>query len=57
MPDVVFKGTLLGLRQFFATESPLKMMKNTYFTSKAIFILKIFKLLSLIFDHVLKQLD
>ena len=23
-----FKGTLLGLRQFLATESPLKLMKN-----------------------------
>ena len=39
-----FKGTLSGLRQFLATESPLKMMKNAfYFTSKALFILKIFK--------------
>ena len=58
MPDVAFKGTLSGLRQFFATESPLKMMENAfYFTSKALFILKIFKILSLILDHVLKQLD
>ena len=33
-----FKCALPGLRQFFATESPLKMMKNTfYFTSKALF--------------------
>ena len=38
------KGAFLGLRQFLATESPLKMMKNAfYFTSKALFILKIFK--------------
>ena len=30
-----------------AVESPLKMMKNTfYFTSKAFFVLKIFKFLS-----------
>ena len=42
-----FKGALSGLRQFLATESPLKMMKNAfYFTSKALFVLKIFKLLS-----------
>ena len=58
MPDVAFKGTLSGLRQFFATESPLKMMKNTfYLTSKALFILKIFNFLCLIFEHVLKWLD
>ena len=55
---VAFKGTLSGLRQFLATESPLKMMKNAfYFTSEALFILKIFKFLSLLFDHVLKWLD
>ena len=42
-----FKGALSGLRQFLATESPLKMMKNAfYFTSKALFVLKIFKFLS-----------
>ena len=30
------KAALFGLRQFFATESPLKMTKNAfYFTSKA----------------------
>ena len=41
------KGALSGLRQFLATESPLKMMKNVfYFTSKALFVLKIFKFLS-----------
>ena len=41
------KGALSGLRQFSATESPLKMMKNAfYFTSKALFVLKIFKFLS-----------
>ena len=40
----LFKGALLGLRQFLATESPLKMTKNyLYFTSKALFVLKIFK--------------
>ena len=42
---VLLKGTLSGLRQFFAAKSPLEMMKNTfYFTSKALFVLKIFKL-------------
>ena len=41
------KGALSGLRQFLAAESPLKMMKNAfYFTSKALFVLKIFKFLS-----------
>ena len=31
------KGALSGLRQFFATESPLKMMKNDfYFSLKAL---------------------
>ena len=33
-------------------------MKNAiYFTSKAIFVLKIFKFLSSLFDHIAKQLD
>ena len=42
-----FKGALSGPRQVFATESPLKMMKNAlYFTSKALFVLKILKFLS-----------
>ena len=37
------KGTLSGLRQFLATEKPLKMMKKAfYFTLKALFVLKIF---------------
>ena len=37
-----FKCALSGLRQFFATESPLKMMKNAiYFTLKPLFVLKI----------------
>ena len=41
------KGALSCLRQCLATESPLKMMKNTiYFTLKALFVLKIFKFLS-----------
>ena len=41
-----FKGALSGLRQFLAIENPFKMMKNSYFTSEALFILKIFKFLS-----------
>ena len=33
----VFKGALSDLRQFLASESPLKMMKNAfYFTLKAL---------------------
>ena len=52
------KGALSGLRQFFAPESPLKMMKNAfYFTLKALFVLKIFNFLSGLFGHVEKQLD
>ena len=37
-------------------ENPLKMMKNAYFTLKALFVLKIFKFLSWLFGHVGKQL-
>ena len=41
------KGALSGLRQFLATKSTLKMMKNAFcFTSKALFVLKVFKFLS-----------
>ena len=41
------KGTLSCLKQFLATEAPLEMMKNVfYFTSKALFVPKIFKFLS-----------
>ena len=54
----LFKGTLSGLKQFLAVESPLKMMKNTfYFILKALFVLKIFKFLYWLFGHVAKQLD
>ena len=53
-----FKGALTGLRQFWAIATPLKMMKNAfYFTSKALFVLTIFKFLSWLFGHVTKQLD
>ena len=55
---LVFKGALSGQRQFLAAESPLKMIKNAfYFTSKALFVLKIFKFLSWLFGHVAKRLD
>ena len=55
---MLLKGTLSGLRQFLATESPLKMKKNAfYFTTKALFVLKIFKFLSRFFGHVTKWLD
>ena len=47
------KGVLSGLTQFLATESPLKIMKNTfYFTLKALFVLKVFKFLFYPFGHV-----
>ena len=36
------KGTLSGQRQFLAVERPLK--SASYFTSKALFVLKIFNL-------------
>ena len=42
----VVKGALSRLRQLSATGSPLEIMKNAfYFTSKAIFVLKIFNFL------------
>ena len=42
----IFKSALSGLRQFWASESPLKMMKNNfYFTLKAVVVLKRFKFL------------
>ena len=51
------KDALSGLRQSLTAESPLKLMKNAfYFTSKALFVLKIFKFLSLLFGHAAKQL-
>ena len=54
----LFKGALLGLRRFLATESPLKMMKNAfYFTVKALSVLKILKFLFWLFGYVSKRLD
>ena len=55
---VILEGTISGMRQFLAIESPLKMTKNTfYFTSKSFFVLKIFQFLSGIFGYVARQLD
>ena len=57
--NIVFslKSAFSNPRQFLVFESPLKVMKNTfYFTSKAIFVDKIFKFLSLLFGHVAKWL-
>ena len=49
----IFKGTLPGLRQYLATESPLKIIKNAFYvTLKALFGLKIFKFLLWLFGHV-----
>ena len=45
--QTIVKGAPSGQRQFFATESSLKMRKNAfYLTLKALFDLKIFKFLS-----------
>ena len=53
-----FKDWVSGLRQLLTIESPLKMMKNTfYFVLKAIFILGIFTFLSWLFGYVEKRLD
>ena len=52
------EDALSGLGQLLATKSPLKMVKNVfYFTLKALFVVKIFKFLSWVFDHVEKRLD
>ena len=53
----LFKDALSGLKQLLAIESPLKKMKNAFcFTSKVLFVLKIFKFLCWLFGHVWKQL-
>ena len=45
----IAKGGLSGLIQFLMIESLLKMMKNVfYLTSKALFVLKMFKSCSLV---------
>ena len=50
------KVFLESLREFLATESPLKMMENAFFfTLKALFVLKVFKFLSSLFTHAEKM--
>ena len=44
--SVLFKSPFLGLRQFLAAESPLKMKNALYFMLKAVFVCKIFSFLS-----------
>ena len=45
--SLMTKDPLSNLRQFLTTESPLKIMKNTfYFMLKALFVLAIFTFLS-----------
>ena len=52
------KDALVGLIRFLTTESPLKIMKNAFYvTLKILFVLKVLKCLSLLFDHVGKRLD
>ena len=49
----LFKGAFSGLRQFLATENLLKMMRNAfYITLKALFVLKMFQCLGLLFGYV-----
>ena len=49
----IVKGAGSGLRQFLATGSPWKLMKNAFhFILNAPFVLKIFKCLSWFFGHV-----
>ena len=35
---IEFKGSLLGLRQFMAAESPLKMMKDAFYSHQKLFL-------------------
>ena len=46
--DALFIEVILSsLKQFLAAEIPLKVMRNAfYFTSKALFVLKMFKFMS-----------
>ena len=50
------KDTLYGLRQFLPTESPLMMKNAFHFILEAVFVLKIFKFLSQLFDLEGKRL-
>ena len=50
------RGALSRVKQFLETESTIKMMKKAfYFTLKALFFLKIFKFLSLLFGDIRKM--
>ena len=52
------KGTLLSLRQFFATKSPSKIMKNPFYsTLKALFVLQYLSFCLDLFVHLGKRLD
>ena len=52
------KAALSRLRQFLATENPLKMIKKLLILPwKALSVLKIFKFLSWLLGHVEKRLD
>ena len=54
----VFSISIVTLRKFLATESPLKMVKNAFcFNSRALFVLKMFIFLSWLFSHASKRLD
>ena len=49
------KGVFSGLRQFLATENPLKIMKNVfYLISEALSVLKIFKFLIMYQNGLIK---
>ena len=50
-------NTQSGQRQFLATGSPSKMMKNNYFTLKSLFVLKTLKYLCQVFGHVQTRTD
>ena len=50
-------ATIFGLRQFLASESPLKKDEKCFFTLKALFVFKIFNYLSSLFGHVGKLFD
>ena len=52
------KSALSGTRYYLTTESPLKKMKNDfYFTSEALFVLKLMNFSSWLFGRVAKRLD
>ena len=50
-------GALSGLSQLLETGSTLKMMKDAFNFTKALFVLKIFQFLSWLFGYVEKRLD